>query len=235
MHTFHNLAGAKYDGCIPISVKTDDGKYRTAIDIAKATIHDTILPNKPTRRRNTRIVLLRKEDNKLKLFNPSDIIEEPTDFVVVNISDKTLGSCAKEGLIDIAKWLLAYGEKKSNNVITRAASGGHIEFAKWALENGFRWDDKNVIPSAAYYNQIEFAKWAYANGHPLNDRVITLTAYNGHLEFAKWAHANGCPWGNGVLSDAARGGQIEFVKWVRENGYYYDGGGNIITKAVICG
>jgi hypothetical protein len=215
MHTFHNLAGAKYDGCISLSV--EDRKYRTAIDIAKATIPDTILPDKPTRCGNTRIVLFRQENDKLKILNPSDIITEPTDFVVVNINDKTLGLCAKEGLIDIAKWLLAYGHEWHNTVISNAAYNNRIEFAKWAYSIGCPWGDR-VISNAVYYNHIEFAKWARENGCPWNKFVIVYAVHNNNIEFAKWARENGCPWDDGVMFIASRFNRIEFVKWALLNG-----------------
>ena len=53
-------------------------------------------------------MLFRKDDNKLTLLNPLDIIDEPTCFVVININDRTLKSCAKDGLIYVAKWLRSY-------------------------------------------------------------------------------------------------------------------------------
>ena len=95
MHKFETLAGIKHKGCIPISVKTDDDKCLMAIEIAKLSCKD-------------RIMLFRKDDNKLTLLNSLDIIDEPTYFVVVNINDRTLKSCAKDGLIYVAKWLRSY-------------------------------------------------------------------------------------------------------------------------------
>ena len=104
VHIFRTIAGTKFDGCAPVPVHTKDGVYRTAINIAKAAIP------------SIRIVLFMQEDNKLTLIQPHDIITEPTEFVVVNINDKNLELCAKEGLIDIAKWLLAYGHKLNNKI-----------------------------------------------------------------------------------------------------------------------
>ena len=95
MHRFYTIAGIPCAGLSPVSIMTEDGEYLTAIEIAKATT-------------GRRIVLLKKSDYTLKLLNPSDIITESTDFIVVNIDDRNMTSCAKEGLIDIAKWLLAY-------------------------------------------------------------------------------------------------------------------------------
>jgi hypothetical protein len=211
MFGFYTLAGTKHTECIPISVKTEDGKYRTAIDIAKATI-----PDGSACRDDTMIVLFKQEDNILKLLNPSDIIEEPTDFVVINISDKTLESCAKEGLIDMAKWLRAYGHEWSIYVIGSAAK--HIGFAKWALENGCPLHTR-AMENAASNNSIEFGKWARENGCPWNSSIISDAAYNGHIEFAKWALANGCPRGDYVIDNAVYNNHIKFAQWALDNGY----------------
>ena len=161
MHQFETISGSQQKGCIPVLVKNEDGTYYKAIEIAKSTCKDYIM-------------LFKKDDNKLTLLNPLDIIDEPICFVVVNINDRTLESCADDGLIDVAKWLRIYGCEWNNNIISNAALSGHIEFAKWARENGCPWC-RNVISNAAL---------------------------NGHIEFAKWAHENGCPWGDDVISNA---------------------------------
>jgi hypothetical protein len=217
MHTFGTISGTVFDGCTPVSVKTEDGKYRTAIDIAKAAIGDTVLSDGPARRGNTMIVLFRQEDNKLKLLNPSDIIDEPTDFVAVNINDKTLELCAKEGLIDIAKWLRAYDHEWTHNIIPCTAEYGQKEFAKWAIENGCPWDNY-VISDAAKRDNIEFIKWAIENGCPWGNGVMTLIVQHGNIEFAKWARENGCPWEEGIISAATSSGKIEFANWARDSG-----------------
>jgi len=157
MHQFENIAGGPYKGCIPIPIKSKDdiskdGTYYKAIEIAKATCTD-------------RIMLFRKDDNKLTLLNPLDIVDEPTGFVVVNINDRTLESCAKDGLIDVAKWLCAYECKWNYCIISRAACYGHIEFAKWAHENECPWG-KNVISNAVNNEHFEFAEWAREHGCP---------------------------------------------------------------------
>ena len=85
---FETISGNKK--YVSIQLKTDDENYRTAIETAKAVCM------------GSRIVLFKKDDNKLILFNPSDIINEPMNLVVVDISDRTLNSCAKDGLIDMA-------------------------------------------------------------------------------------------------------------------------------------
>ena len=96
MHQFETIAGIKHKECIPISVKSNDDiskddiskddTYYKAIEIARAACKD-------------RIMLFRKDDDKLTLLNPFDIVDKPTCFVVVNINDRTLKSCAEDGLI----------------------------------------------------------------------------------------------------------------------------------------
>jgi len=209
MHTFSSLSGTKYSGCVQVPVKAEDGSFRTAFEIANAAIT------------GQRIVLLEINDdgNSIKLFKPSDIVNKRTDFVVVNIADKTIESCAKEGLIDVAKWLLAYKCGWGERTISDAVSGGHIEFAKWAYENRCPWG-KVTMAMAAQTNNIEFAKWAHSLGCPWHSGcTIAHAAGGGHIKFAKWAYANGCPLGDNVLDFAACGGHIKFAKWALKNGY----------------
>ena len=214
---FEMISGQqKYDS---IQLKTENGNYRTAIETAKAVCM------------GSRIVLFKKEDNKLILFNPSDIINEPMDLVVVDISDRTLNSCAKDGLIDMAKWLYAYGCKLNKYIISDAVENGHVIFAKWALENGCPFY-KNLVSAAAHDGNIEFAKWIRDHGYPWGKYVIESAAINGHIEFAKWALENGCPRDDGydmIISAAAKGGYIEFAKWALANGYQW--GKNAIAYA----
>jgi hypothetical protein len=208
MHQFESIAGNQFIGCIPVSVKTDDGEYRTAIDIAD------------TSNENSYIVLFKKEDNKLTILNPSDIIDEPTTFVVVDIDDKTLELCAKEGLIDIANWLLKYGHEWNHSEMSRAAKYGNIEFAKWAYENGCKWDDDvldnaagNVAGNAAG-NIIEFVIWARDNECSYKYGLLYTAAYRNNIELAKWALKNGCSWddecpcGDGIIGLAVYNGQL---------------------------
>ena len=177
MHRFYTIAGIPCAGFSPVSVMSEDDKYSTAIQIAQATT-------------SRHIVLLKKSDDyTLKLLNPSDIITESTDFIIVDISDRTMESCAKEGLIDIAKWLLAYVPHLIKYTLLYSSFSGNIEFAKWAHSIGCPWGI-NVMRFAAIYNHIEFAKWAHANGCPWYNNVIR---YAINLEFAEWARANGCP------------------------------------------
>jgi len=194
MHQFKSIAGDQHKGCIPIPIKSKDDiskadKYYKAIEIAKATC-------------KYRIMLFREDDDKLNLLNPFDIINEPTCFVVVNINDRTLKSCARDGLIDVAKWMCAYGCEWNNYILMNGASNGYIKFAKCTRENECIWDG-NIISNAAFGGHIEFAKWALENGCPWGEYVISSAAQNGHIEFAKWARENGCPWGNNVIWHAA--------------------------------
>ena len=72
MHQFETISGSQQKGCIPVLVKNEDGTYYKAIEIAKSTCKDHIM-------------LFKKDDNKLTLLNPLDIIDEPACFVVVRI------------------------------------------------------------------------------------------------------------------------------------------------------
>ena len=66
------------------------------------------------------------------------------------------------------------------------AANNHLDFAKWAHENGCPWDD-DVLYFAARNDNVEFAKWAFENGCPYNKlEVIDIAKHLGHTGFVKW-------------------------------------------------
>jgi len=76
-----------------------------------------------------------------------------------------------------------------------AASRGHLEILKWAVENGMTWDNSG------------------------SDACRTA-ASEGHLEILKWLLENGCRsrgWEQTSCNAAAEGGHLKVLTWIVEN------------------
>lgn len=213
----------------------NDNCNKTAFDIAC-----TVFGNKYQ-------MILLKNDNYcdsplFQIYNPDDIITEPTVFDVISIKNMTLTQCASKGLIDIAKWLLKYGHSFDKDTMNEASKYKQLKFAQWALKEGCPWGDE-VISYAAFiqntcldktefksmreldeykiankFKQIEFAQWARKEGCPWGKLPLFWAALNGNTEFAIWANENGCQLSDNILKYAAMGGHIGFAKWARKKG-----------------
>ena len=74
-----------------------------------------------------------------------------------------------------------------------AAKNGHLEVLRWLVENGCLWDSF-ACEFAALNGHLEVLKWAKEAGGPWqNPDVCSGAARKGHLEVLKWARENGCP------------------------------------------
>ena len=105
---------------------------------------------------------------------------------------------------------------KSIWTCANAAKNGHLEVLKWLRENGCPWDDWTCL-YAAEYGHLEVLKWVRENGCPWDEDTCALAAWNGHLEVLKWARENGCPWNWLTCASAAQNDHLEVLKWAREN------------------
>ena len=53
-------------------------------------------------------------------------------------------------------------------------------------------DDNSYI--AAKHGHLEYLKYAHENGCSWNDKTYLNASFNRHLECLKYAHENACPW-----------------------------------------
>lgn len=129
---------------------------------------------------------------------------------------------AKEGHLDILKWLKEIGCELSKNVFDSdkdpryvAAKEGHLHILKWLKENGYmpNW---YACSEAAYGGHLEVLKWFIDNGCSCD--VCYIAARGGQLHILKWARENGFEWNEYTCTIAAEKGHLEVLKWARENG-----------------
>ena len=97
-------------------------------------------------------------------------------------------AAAKKGDLQELKALRAKNFPWNLWTCVYAASRGHFEVFKWAVENGCPWD-----------------RTTYMN-------FCCRAAKGGLLEMLKWARANGCPWDEDTCAQAAERGELEVLR-----------------------
>lgn len=105
----------------------------------------------------------------------------------------------------------------NHNVCATAASRGHIECLKWAIENGL----KCSVAASAYAAQnghLECLKYLHTNGIKIHSQICEYAAYNKTAECLCWAHKNGYEMFSEVYSIAERHGNLECIRYAYENG-----------------
>ena len=138
---------------------------------------------------------------------------------------------AKNGNIEVLKWLLDEGCDFEEHAFTMAAGTGNLEFMKWLLEvYKCLYPDKedcepfttHTFEMAAENGNIEVMKW-------LRDKcnwdrfTIIRAAENGNLENMKWLVKEGCDFNDyEIFSNAAKNGNLENMKWLKTEGFLWD-------------
>ena len=97
-----------------------------------------------------------------------------------------------------------------------AAKNGHLEVLKYLRSAGCPWD-KWVCNYAAKHGHLEVLKYVRSSGYPCDVCVCIDAAQNGHLEVLKYARKSGCPWDSRVCDYAARNGHLEILRWAVDN------------------
>ena len=90
-----------------------------------------------------------------------------------------------------------------SDICIRAAENGHVEILKWAISNGYEFDEaiqEACCAFASLNGHLEILKWIrpYIKKTQItNSQVCENAALNGHFEVLKWAKDNGyCVSGN---------------------------------------
>tara|TARA_B110000503_G_C7168829_1_gene423282 strand:- start:4505 stop:5293 length:789 start_codon:yes stop_codon:yes gene_type:complete len=131
------------------------------------------------------------------------------------------GSAAKEGQLEVLKWLRENGCPRNERTFANATLYGHLKVLKWARANGCPWH-RETCNAAAGRGHLEVLKWLRENGCPWDEVTCSGAAMGGHLEVLQWLRANECPWDEGTCRWAAKCGKLEVLQWARANGCPWD-------------
>ena len=97
-----------------------------------------------------------------------------------------------------------------------AAKNGQLEVLKWLRDQDAEWDE-TICRDAAKNGHFELLKWSYENGCPWNKDVTMFAAQNNQTEIVKWLIDNGCPYDEWVGIFAANNRNIDLLEWLRRN------------------
>jgi hypothetical protein len=135
--------------------------------------------------------------------------------------------CSREDLRREVKLLAEYGLGglvrmhitgwNKNDILHGASMGGHMELAKWAVENGAA-DWNGALLGACEVGQMEMAKWTVEMGATDWNWAFYGACREGQMEMAKWLAEKGAADWNGALYQACDGDQMEMAKWAVEMG-----------------
>jgi len=124
---------------------------------------------------------------------------------------------ARNGNLEMLKFLRGNGCPFSEETCADAAEGGHLELLRWARENGCPWDEKTCT-GAARGGHLFLLKWVRQNGCPWDEKTCAGAAGGGYLKILSYLKSNGCPMDRKTHENAAGAGYLNIAKWVSKNG-----------------
>ena len=111
-----------------------------------------------------------------------------------------------------------------------SCENGHLEFAKWLLENHkFRFDDllNNTFEMSASNGHLKTCQWLFYINYATStradlnvDAALKLSCINGHLDVARWLNTLGAfqmpKDGDAVFKMIVSNGHNNIIEWLRE-------------------
>jgi predicted SAM-dependent methyltransferase len=149
---------------------------------------------------------------------------EKYDYTVKSVHIANM--CAIKGNINILKWIIKNkGSCHINTALYYACENGHLECAKWCVENGAN-DFNTALRYACMHGQLECAKFCVENSATNVNLALTYSCLNGHLECSKFCVENGATNVNLALTYSCLNGHLACAKFCVESG---------ATKCTFCG
>ena len=103
------------------------------------------------------------------------------------------------------------------SICAEVAKNGELEVLKWLWAKGCPWDER-TSSWAASKGHLNVVRWAHKHNCPWTWMTCALAALGKHTHVLRWAHANGCPWDDcGGCDLAWLGGHIRIDKVLRES------------------
>ena len=111
--------------------------------------------------------------------------------LIADLSNLCLSYLLEEEHIYISK---KWNKFNKYDVCEMAAKNGWLDLLKWVRQNGCEWNS-HVCSNAAHSGHLEVLKWARQNGCEWNRNVCMFASKNKHYEVLKWTKLNGCVCG----------------------------------------
>jgi hypothetical protein len=147
------------------------------------------------------------------------------------LSDDTWACAAEGGALDILKWGRENGYMNFiANAMDMAAREGHVDIMRYLHEERFTLNEDTCM-AAAYGGKLECLKFARSVGISFADRqggymrgvcISLAAASSGSLECLVYVHTNGAQLPTKVPWVVLKNGNLECLKYLMENGSCID-------------
>ena len=107
--------------------------------------------------------------------------------------------------------------KRAYHVVEWAAKNGNLDILKWLKRNGCPWNE-DTFTAAATHGNLENMKWLKKNGCHWKENTFYGAVENGNIENMAWLKENNCPCKGTTFYLAVKGGNIETINWLKDNG-----------------
>lgn len=140
------------------------------------------------------------------------------------LTEDTIGGIGQGGSIEILSWVVENRHIENfNNLLTKAASEGHLEILQWVEKNlleEFPFDkwDSELCCHAAESGSREIIQWLKGKGFRCDEKTCQFAASSGEFELVQWLIASGCPCDETVFFSAVEQGDLSLLAWLRKNG-----------------
>ena len=131
-----------------------------------------------------------------------------------------INTAAKEGHVDVVKYLLQQNCPSDESLLMYAIEGGHLSVLTLLHKAGFELNS-NVFDAAVVFGQVEILRYLHSHHCPWDasamDGAVThdqvscveylreigcawsadtmcLAVYNSNVDMVRYLHAHGCPW-----------------------------------------
>ena len=113
--------------------------------------------------------------------------------IFMGINLKICAYTAKQGNLNILKWLKKNGCPWDEDTFESAACNGDMETLEWLKKNKCPWDAETFVV-AARSGKIEILEWLKRNKCPWNAITFPAAAARYNLRVLWWLKVNECPW-----------------------------------------
>ncbi|KAG2793729.1 hypothetical protein PC111_g22916, partial [Phytophthora cactorum] len=135
----------------------------------------------------------------------------------------TLEEAARNGDLEMVRWLCEVRGEWSPYAAVLAASGGHLEVLEWLRTNLFSSSSSSIsMDNAASGGHLDVLQWLQNHSGYATQGAMNKAATSGHLEVVQWLHEyrrEGCT--SDAMNLAATAGHLDVVQWLhyhREEG-----------------
>jgi len=126
---------------------------------------------------------------------------------------------AKNGHLNMLKYILSRNKRLSQNTASVAVDAGHADCLQFAYENGGCWNPSGLSNSAVQKGHLQCVKYLHSVGLvEVGGNLCSVAADNGSIEMVMYLRSLGCTWSAATTCAAARNGHLECLQYLHAQG-----------------